>query len=178
MSFTDGEGNPESLTSDPTGEVAPASGPLTAFTVVDTSSDPDTPLGTLEDGIALTLAAPAGDSYGIRVDTDSNHDDHDDIHKVVLALSGGKTEGKTEWEPPYSLYGDSGAENLTGEDLPAGSYDLTATAYKMPMATCWGLSRSPSAWRMLPRPRSSSPLRTPLPRERPPSTASHGWARR
>ena len=28
---------------------------------------------------------------------------------------------------------------------------------------------------MLPRPRSSSPLRTPLPRERPPSTASHGW---
>ena len=86
-------------------------------------------LGTLEDGIALTLTGPAGDSYGIRVDTDSNHDDHDDIHKVVLALSGAKTEGKTEWEPPYSLYGDSGEENLTGEDLPAGSYDLKATAY-------------------------------------------------
>ena len=126
VSFTDGEGNPETLTSDPTGGVAPASGPLTAFTVVDTSTDPDTPLGTLEDGRTLTLAAPPGDSYGIRVDTDSN----DDIRKVVLALSGAKTEGKTEWEPPYSLYGDSGAENLTGEDLPAGSYDLTATAYK------------------------------------------------
>ena len=126
VSFTDGEGNPESLTSDPTGEVAPASGPLTAFTVVDTSTDPDKVLGTLEDGGTLTLAAPAGDSYGIRVDTESN----DDIQKVELALSRAKTEGKTEWEPPYSLYGDSGEENLTGEDLPAGSYDLTATAYK------------------------------------------------
>ena len=126
VSFTDGEGNPETLTSDPTGGVAPESGPLTAFTLVDTSTDPDTPLGTLEDGRTLTLAAPPGDSYGIRVDTDSN----DDIRKVELALSGAKTEGKTEWEPPYSLYGDSGAENLTGEDLPAGSYDLTATAYK------------------------------------------------
>ena len=37
---------------------------------------------------------------------------------------------RPEWEPPYSLYGDSGAENLTGEDLPAGSYDLKATAYR------------------------------------------------
>ena len=126
VSFTDAEGNPETLTSDLTGEVAPASGPLTAFTVVDTSTDPDKVLGTLEDGRTLTLAAPAGDSYGIRVDTESN----DDIQKVVLALSGAKTEGKTEWEPPYSLYGDSGEESLTGEDLPAGSYDLTATAYK------------------------------------------------
>ena len=129
VSFTDGEGSPETLTSDPTGEVAPESGPLTAFTLVDTSTDPDKVLGTLEDGIALTLAAPPGDSYGIRVDTDSSHDDHDDIRKVELALSGAKTEGKTEWEPPYSLYGDSGADNLTGESLPAGSYDLTATAY-------------------------------------------------
>ena len=108
ISFTDAEGNPETLTSDPTGEVAPDPGPLTTFTLVDTSTDPDKLLGTLEDGRAPTLAAPAGDSYGIRVDTDSNHDDHDDIHKVVLALSGAKTEGKTEWEPPYSLYGDSG----------------------------------------------------------------------
>ena len=130
VSFTDAKGNPETLTSDPTGEVAPDPGPLTVFTLVDTSTDPDKMLGTLEDGIALTLTGPAGDSYGIRVDTDSNHDDHDDTHKVVLALSGAKTEGKTEWEPPYSLYGDSGEENLTGEDLPAGSYDLTATAHK------------------------------------------------
>ena len=126
VSFTDAEGNPETLTSDPTGEVDSEAGPLTAFTVVDTSTDPDKVLGTLEDGRTLTLAAPAGDSYGIRVDTESN----DDIQKVELALSRAKTEGKTEWEPPYSLYGDSGEENLTGEDLPAGSYDLTATAYK------------------------------------------------
>ena len=130
VSFTDAEGNAETLTSDPTGAVSPDPGPLTTFTVVDTSSDPDTPLGTPVDGGTLTLAGPSSDSYGIRVNTDSNHDGHDDIRKVELALSGAKTESKTEWEAPYSLYGDDGEDNLKGEDLPAGSYDLTATAYK------------------------------------------------
>ena len=129
VSFTDDRGNEETLASEPTGAVAPDPGPLTAFTLVDASTDPDTLLETLEDGDTLTLAAPDSDIYGIRVDTDSNHDDHDDIQKVVLALSGAKTEGKTEWEPPYSLYGDSGGDNLTGEALPVGSYTLTATAY-------------------------------------------------
>ena len=129
VSFTDAEGNTETLTSAPTGEVAPESGPLTTFTLVDASSDPDTVSGTLDDGGTLALEDPDSDIYGIRVDTDSNHDDHDDIHKVVLALSGAKTEGKEEWQSPYSLYGDEGEENLTGEDLPAGSYTLTATAY-------------------------------------------------
>ena len=128
-SFTDAEGNPETLTSDPTGEVTPDPGPLTVFTVVDTSSDTDTVLGTLEDGGALPLANPASGSYGIRVDTDSGHDDHGDIHKVELALSGAKTEGKEEWVPPYSLYGDEGEGNLEGENLPAGAYELKATAY-------------------------------------------------
>ena len=126
VTFTDDANNEESLTSEPTGPVALDPGPLTEFTVVDTSSDPDTVLGTLEDGGTLTLEDPDSDRHGIRVDTDSN----DDIHKVELALSGAKTEGKEEWKSPYSLYGDDGEDNLTGEDLPAGAYDLTATAYK------------------------------------------------
>ena len=129
VSFTDDEGNPETLASDPTGAVALDPGPLTVFTVVDASTDPDTPLGALVDGGTLILGNPTGGEYGVRVNTDSSHDDHDDIQKVVLALSGAKTEGKTKWDPPYSLYGDSGEENLDGEDLPAGSYDLQATVY-------------------------------------------------
>ena len=129
VSFTDDANNEESLTSDPTGQVVPDPGPLTVFKVVDTSSDPDTVLGTLEDGGALTLEDPASGSYGIRVDTDSGHDDHGDIHKVELDLTGAKTEGKEEWVPPYSLYGDEGEGNLTGENLPAGAYELKATAY-------------------------------------------------
>ena len=130
VSFTDDAGHAESLTSDPTGAVTPDPGPLTTFRVVDASSDPDTPLGTPVDGGTLTLAGPAGDSYGIRVNTDSNHDDHDDIHKVVLALSGGKDVNKPDWEAPYSLYGDDGQDNLGGGDLPAGGYQLKATAYR------------------------------------------------
>ena len=125
VSFTDDANNEESLTSDPTGEVDSEAGPLTVFTVVDTSSDTDTVLGTLEDGGTLTLEDPDSDRHGIRVDTDSN----DDIHKVVLKLDGEKDEGKTEWVPPYSLYGDEGEGNLKGENLPAGAYELKATAY-------------------------------------------------
>ncbi len=126
VSFTDNAGNVEALTSDPTEEVVPEAGPLTGFTVVNTSSDPDTVLGRLEDGGTLTLDNPASDSHGIRVDTDSN----DDIHKVELELDGEKDAGKEEWESPYSLYGDDGEGNLTGESLPAGAYDLKATAFK------------------------------------------------
>ena len=80
------EGNPETLTSEPTGAVAPDPGPLTVFTVVDASTDPDTLLGALVDEGTLILGNPTGGEYGIRVDTDSN----DDIHKVELALSGAK----------------------------------------------------------------------------------------
>ena len=130
VSFTDDANNEESLTSEPTGPVVPDPGPLTVFTVVDTSSNPDTVLGTLEDGGALTLEDPASGSYGIRVDTDSGHDDHGDIHKVELDLSGAKTRNKEEGVFPYSLYGDEGEGNLTGENLPAGAYELKATAYK------------------------------------------------
>ena len=126
VSFTDDANNEESLTSEPTGPVVPDPGQLTEFTVVDTSSDPDGELGALEDGGTLTLDNPAGGAYGIRVDTNSN----DDINKVALALSGAKTANKDEWVFPYSLYGDDGEGNLTGESLPAGAYDLKATAFK------------------------------------------------
>ena len=129
VSFTDDANNEESLTSEPTGPVVPDPGPLTVFKVVDTSSNPDTVLGTLEDGGALTLEDPASGSYGIRVDTDSGHDDHGDIHKVELDLTGAKTRNKEEGVPPYSLYGDEGEGNLEGENLPAGAYELKATAY-------------------------------------------------
>ena len=129
VSFTDDRGNEETLASEPTGAVAPDPGPLTVFTVVDTSTDPDEVLGTLEDGGTLTLGNPTGGEYGIRVDTDSSHDDHDDIQKVVLALSGAKDVSRPEKYSPYSLYGDSGADNLDGGNLPVGSYSLTATAY-------------------------------------------------
>ena len=129
VSFTDDANNEESLTSEPTGPVAPDPGPLTVFKVVDTSSNPDTVLGTLEDGGSLKLSNPASGSYGIRVDTDSGHDDHGDIHKVELDLTGAKTRNKEEGVFPYSLYGDEGEGNLTGENLPAGAYELKATAY-------------------------------------------------
>ena len=115
VSFTDDADNQESLPSESTRPVAPDPGPLTGFTVVDTSGDSDTVLGTLEDGGTLTLEDPASQFHGIRVDTNSN----DDIHKVVLALSGAKTEGKTEGVFPYSLYGTKARATLTARTCPS-----------------------------------------------------------
>ena len=101
------------------------SGPLTKFTVVDTSRDPDDFVGTLEDGSTLTLDNPANGSYGIRVDTESGVE----IGSVRLQLAGKKSVFRIEGVSPYSLYGGEGDGALHGESLPTGDYTLTATAY-------------------------------------------------
>ena len=125
VSFTDDRNNAETLTSVATGAVAARPNPLTGFTLVDASAQPQTVLATLTGGEALTLDDPANGSYGIRVNTQPGTD----IISVRLELTGGKSVDQTEGIAPYSLYGDNGESNLHGEDLPVGSYTLTATAY-------------------------------------------------
>ena len=145
MSFTDAGGNPETLTSDPTGEVDSEAGPLTGFTLVDAA---DTDQAVLwkhqtdgsrpEDGDmwkewtdagTLALGDPQNGSYGIRVDTESGAG----IHRVALELTLGSTGeqrvDRTDDAAPYSLYGDEGEDALHGENLPVGSYTLKARAY-------------------------------------------------
>ena len=125
VSFTDDRNNAETLTSVATGAVAARPNPLAGFTLVDASAQPQTVLATLTGGEALTLDDPANGSYGIRVNTQPGTD----IVSVRLELTGGKSVDQTEGIAPYSLYGDNGESNLHGEDLPVGSYTLTATAY-------------------------------------------------
>ena len=122
MSFTDGNNNQEALTSEPTASVAPGSGPLVGFTVVNASDQ--TVVEILTDGGALVLDDPDNGSYGIRADVEAQAE----IGSVRLQLTGAKDVDKTENLAPYSLYGDSGG-NLSGESLPVGEYTLTATAY-------------------------------------------------
>ena len=127
VSFTDDGGNEESLTSVATGEVAPEAGPgpLTGFTLVDTSGPyQDVLWEHWTDGSTLTLDYPASGSYGIRVDTKSG----EEIGSVRLELTGEKNVGRTEGTAPYSLYGDEGEDELNGESLPVGDYILKATA--------------------------------------------------
>ena len=125
VSFTDDAGNAETLVSAATGEVVVEAGPLTGFTVVDASSQPQTVLGTLTDGGVLTLDYPANGSYGVQVDTGSGVE----IGSVRLQLTGGKSVDQTEGIAPYSLYGDDGNGALHGQTLPVGDYTLKATAY-------------------------------------------------
>ena len=98
-------------------------GPLSGFTLVDASDQ--SVLATLTAGSSVALADPSGGSYAVRADVDPNAT----IGSVSLALSGTKTVSRTENIAPYSLYGDGGANALSGQSLPVGSYTLTATAY-------------------------------------------------
>ena len=100
-----------------------STGPLTGFALVDASDQ--TELATLTDGAVVELDDPAGGDYAIRV----NVEDGSAIGSVYLALTGAKSESRTENVAPYSLYGDGGANALTGGTLPVGSYELEATAY-------------------------------------------------
>ena len=125
VSFTDNAENQESLTSAATAAVEARPNPLTGFTVVDASAHPQTVLAALTAGDTLTLDDPANGSYGIRVNIRSGTD----IGSVRLQLTGGKSVDQTEGISPYSLYGDNGESDLNGDDLPVGSYTLTATAY-------------------------------------------------
>ena len=73
----------------------------------------------------MTLSNPSSGSYAVKVNTDGTS-----IGSVRMQLSGTKTVDRTENIAPYSLYGDNGENDLTGESLPVGRYTLTATAYQ------------------------------------------------
>ena len=124
VTFTDDKTSQETLTSGATAAVAEASGPLTGFTLLDASGQ--TVAATLSDGVTVELDDPASGSYAIRADVETGSD----IGSVYLELGGAKSVSRTENVAPYSLYGDGGADALTGGTLPAGSYDLEATAYE------------------------------------------------
>ena len=123
VTFTDDKTSQETLTSGATAAVAEAGGPLTGFTLLDASNQ--AVLATPEDREEVSLDDPSGGNYAIRADVESGSD----IGSVHLELSGAKGVSRTENVAPYSLYGDGGADALTGGTLPAGSYDLEATAY-------------------------------------------------
>ena len=101
-----------------TAAVAARPNPLTGFTVVDASANPQTVLATLTNGDTLTLDDPQGGSYGIRVDIKTGAE----IRSVRLQMTGGRSEDKTENVAPYSLHGDNGDDDLGGGNLPVGSY--------------------------------------------------------
>ena len=145
VSFTDEAGNPETRTSDATGEVESQAGPLTGFTVVDAAAADQAVLWKHQtdgskpeegdtwkewtDAGTLALGDPESGRYGIRADTESG----EGIHRVALELTlestGEKKVERTDDAAPYSLYGDEGEDALHGESLPVGSYTLKATAY-------------------------------------------------
>ncbi len=111
--------------SDPSAEVTvdTQANSLTGFTLVDASDQ--TVLATLTGGTSVELDDADGGSYGIRVEIDPDAT----IGSVSLELTGAETVSRTENLAPYSLHGDDKNGSLYGAALPAGSYNLTATAY-------------------------------------------------
>ena len=98
---------------------------LTGFDLVDTTSKAK--LATLSDGSTVELADPAAERYGIVATVAGG-----DVKSVTLSLSGPKSVSpRVEGVAPWSLYGDD-MQHPYGQDLPAGSYTLSATAHSGP----------------------------------------------
>ena len=95
---------------------------LTGFDLVDTTSKAK--LATLSDGSTVELADPAAERYGIVATVAGG-----DVKSVTLSLTGAKSVSpRVEGVAPWSLYGDD-MQHPYGQDLPAGSYTLSATAH-------------------------------------------------
>ena len=98
---------------------------LTGFDLVDTTSKAK--LATLSDGSTVELADPSAERYGIVATVAGG-----DVKSVTLSLSGPKSVSpRVEGVAPWSLYGDD-MQHPYGQDLPAGSYTLSATAHSGP----------------------------------------------
>ena len=128
VSFTDDAGNEESLTSDPTGAVTPAAGPLAGFSLVADGTGVE--LLALVEGVQVVTGEYSATLFAIRANLVPSKTvgsvRFQLVRDDVTVTTGG---GKTESYAPYSLYGDAGENSLTGAALPEGSYRLTATAH-------------------------------------------------
>ena len=103
----------------------PAAGvEITKIALVDSVGDGE--LVALTDGARVVLSEYGTNSFGIRAHVS---DESSEVGRVEFVLSGGKSKEATEWSAPYSLYGDNGGDDLEGESLPAGEYDLSVVVY-------------------------------------------------
>ena len=102
----------------------PAPGVVTGFDLVDTTLNGK--LATLSDGSTVELADPSADRYGIVAQAAPGGG----VKSVTLSLSGSNksVSPRVESVEPWSLYGDD-LQDPYGEDLPVGSYTLSATAH-------------------------------------------------
>ena len=128
VSFTDAQGNAESLTSDATGAVTPAAGPLAGFSLVADGTGVE--LLALVEGVQVVTGEYSASSFAIRANLTAGETVGSVRFQLVRDGMNVTANGsKTESYAPYSLYGDAGENSLTGAPLPEGSYLLTATAH-------------------------------------------------
>ena len=128
VSFTDDRGNEESLTSDATPAVVPERGPLAGFSLVADGTGVE--LVALVEGVQVVTGDYSATLFAIRANLAAGETVGSVRFQLVrdgvtVTADGGTTESYA----PYSLYGDAGENNLTGEPLPEGSYLLEAMAH-------------------------------------------------
>ena len=99
-------------------------GPLAGFSLV--AGGTGNVLAELVEGAVVVTDDYSTTSFAIRANLATG----ETVGSIVLELvRDSVTAERTEGYAPYSLYGDEGHQNLTGMPLPAGNYQLTATAY-------------------------------------------------
>lgn len=69
------------------------------------------------------------DNITVVVEPKVTYHRYDEIESIEFVLTGEETANQAESVEPYSLYGDSGIDNLTGADWKVGKYELRIKAF-------------------------------------------------
>jgi len=81
-------------------------------------------IAEIGDGALIKVEEDQLDRMTIVVEPDSSYRYADDIESITFELSDSETASATENVEPYSMYGDSGIDNLSGESWTTGRYEL------------------------------------------------------
>lgn len=92
-------------------------------------ADASNMIAEIGDGATIKVTQNQLRKMTIAVTVDGSHSLDGQIESIRFDLSGEEAKWKNENVPPFSLYGDSGLDNLDGKQWQPGQYRLRVRAY-------------------------------------------------
>ncbi|MFN3213871.1 MAG: pilus assembly protein TadG-related protein [Henriciella sp.] len=102
-------------------------------------TDTDELISEIGDGAIIEVQDHQDDDLTIAVTMNSSHDLYGQVESMRLQLSGTEWNDKTENVEPYTMYGDSGLNNMTGQAWDMGEFELRLRAYSGNNRSGWKL---------------------------------------
>ena len=92
-------------------------------------TDTDELISEIGDGAIIEVQDHQDDDLTIAITMNSSHSLYGYVRSMRLQLSGTESNDKTENIEPYTMYGDSGLNNMRGEAWDMGDFQLRLRAY-------------------------------------------------